>query len=75
MTAPFGPQTEQGQQVGEVDQPFCLCAFGGRQWRSAVLPIKQRLQTRLYACGEPKASQIVRHFDFDRECLRHFQSA
>lgn len=53
----LGPEPQQRQQFGQIDQTLRLGAFLGGQRLAGVLPIKQRLKRAATAAGNLKRAR------------------
>jgi hypothetical protein len=62
---PPSSESQQGKELGEIDESFGFVPLGVSQGLSAILIIQQRMQALLHAVRQPKPSQIVGDIDFD----------
>ena len=56
-------QAQQRQQIGQVNEPFCFRLLVGREGRSAVLLVEERLQSPVDSFGQVQPRQVLGYFD------------
>jgi hypothetical protein len=67
----FGAQAQERQHLSQIDQSLGLPSFRTGELSEPTLLVEQFLQPAIDALRQAELFQIVRHFKFDRDGLRH----
>ena len=65
------PQLQEGQELGQVDEPFGFPPLLGGQLLPSVLAVEQYVKAVVDALREPETFQVLRELKLDENLLRH----